>query len=187
LSLLPALLALLFGCPENDFDRAKKLEEEGHYREAGELYVDIAKRDPANLAAWDRAVEVWCRKAINVGECMGVLDLELDRLGNLDRHSEALSEVLELRARARIEQGLVDAALDDLQRAEKASPKRASVFVARARAYVQAGKRAPALEALERAQMLDPNDKEIDELAALLPDEEDEGFGGAKTATKSAR
>jgi tetratricopeptide (TPR) repeat protein len=170
----------LAGCPANDIAHARELEHDGKIAEAGELYVAIAKKDPANLAAWDGAVALYCTKQVDVGECMGVLDLELQLLGNLTRHHDALSEVLELRARARIEQGLLDAALADLERAERAGAKRSTVYSAKARVLVTAGRMDDARAALERAKELDPKNGEIDELAKLLPpkNNEREGFGG---------
>jgi tetratricopeptide (TPR) repeat protein len=171
-----ALFAFLTACPSHELGRARDLEAAGKLEEAGKLYVEIAKRDPANLGAWDGAVEVFCRKLGNVGECMSVLDLELDQLGKLDRHKSALAEVLEQRARVRTEQGLVDAALADLERAERAGPPRSSLYAARARALIHLGQREPALQALERARELDPKNAEVDELVAQLPEEET--FGG---------
>lgn len=179
-------LPLLTACPARALDEARALEAEGHLQEAGERYVAIAREDPANLAAWNRAVDLWCRKSTNVGECMSVLDLELHVLGNVDRHKEALAEVLEARARARLQQGLVDAALDDLSRAERAMPKRASVYTARARALAARRDRDEAIAALHRARELDPQNPEIAEILAQLdaaaqppPSSPDEGFGGA--------
>lgn len=174
---------MLAGCPDRPLDRAIALEAQGHLEEAGELYVDVAKKDPANLAAWDHAVELWCRKKVNVGECMNVLDLELDRLGNLERHHDALAEVLELRARARLEQGLLDAALQDLERAERAGPLRPGVHAAKARVLLRAGRRDAALEAIRRARELDPSAVEVEELLRELRATADEGFGGTTTAT----
>jgi tetratricopeptide (TPR) repeat protein len=150
------------------------------------MYLDIAKADPANLAAWDAAIELWCRKSTNVGECMGVLDLELKLLGNVELHKEALSEVLELRARARTEQGLIDAALADLDRAERALRTRSTVFSARARALLKASRRDEALEALKHARELDPKNEEVDELSKVLsgahapekPKSDEDRFGG---------
>jgi tetratricopeptide (TPR) repeat protein len=170
----------LSACPSNDIEKARALEREGKIEEAGELYLDLAKKDPANLAAWDGAVELYCRKHVHVGQCMGVLDLELDRLGNLERHHDALSEVLELRARARIEQGIIDAAIADLERAEKAAPKRSTVYSARARAFVHLGKMDEARVQLERAKELDPQNEEIAEVWKLLPvpGEGRDDFGG---------
>lgn len=178
--------ALLAGCPDRPLDRARALEEKGDLREAGELYVDAAKADPANLAAWDAAIELWCRKSFNVGECMGVLDLELKLLGNVERHKEALSEVLELRARARSEQGLIDAALSDLDRAQRAMPNRSTVYSARARALLKQGLREEALTALKRARELDRKNAEVDELAKAIAEKKtaekpkagEEKFGG---------
>lgn len=193
---LSALLfsAFVAACPTREIDRARELAARGAHKEAGELYVDIARADPANLAAWDGAVDAWCRRSVHVGECMNVLDLELKLLGNLERHKEALSEVLELRARSRIEQGLIDAALDDLSRAERASASRSSVFAARARAYAHVGDRDRALVAIERARELDPRNEELAELLGLLPGEaprdetrEGEAFGAEAHSGEAKR
>lgn len=169
-------VAAISGCPDDTLDRARTLEAEGRFQEAGDLYVYLAKKDPANLGAWDGAVELWCTKQVNVGECMGVLDLELEILGNLQRHHDALSEVLERRARARIEAGMAKAALPDLDRAQKAAPERASVYCARARALIALGSAVEARAALDHAKKLDPQNTEADELYAELPSEA--GFGG---------
>lgn len=176
-----ALLGLT-ACPERPLEAGKKLEESGRFAEAGELYLHTAKEDPANLAAWDAAVDLWCRRQINVGECMTVLDVELQLLGTLDRHQDALAEVLELRARARLEQGLVEAALADLDRAEKAAPNRATVWVAQARCYLALGKADEAERLLDRAKKKDPHLAEADELLRTLPraPAPEEGFGGGK-------
>jgi tetratricopeptide (TPR) repeat protein len=176
-----SLLALaLAGCPDRPIDRAHALEREGKLEEAARLYVAIVKEDAANLEAWDQAIDLWCRKIVHVGQCISVLDLELDRLGNLTRHKDALAEVLEKRARARLEQGLIDPALEDLTRARKASPLRSSLYVAEARAFGMRGQRKEAVEALEQAKALDPKNQEADELAASLPGEDDEPFGGSR-------
>jgi tetratricopeptide (TPR) repeat protein len=169
-------LATFLGCPDDTLDRARELEREGRIQEAGDLYVYLAKKDPANLGAWDGAVALWCKKHVNVGECMGVLDLELDLLGNLQRHHDALSEVLELRARARIEAGMAKAALADLDRARKAAPERASVFCARARALIMLGHGEEARDALDQAKKLEPKNAEADQLYRELPSSP--GFGG---------
>lgn len=176
-ALLPLILC---ACPDTAMSDAAKLEAAGRTKEAAELYVRIAKHDPANLAAWDKAVELWCNKLVHVGECMSVLDLELDLLGKITRHANALSEVLELRARARLEQGLVEPALNDLDRAERANPRRASVHVARAKALVMLGRRGEAEAAIRAARKLDPNDEEANAMIAELPatDTSTESFGG---------
>ncbi|MCB9645657.1 MAG: hypothetical protein H6730_03530 [Deltaproteobacteria bacterium] len=179
-----AAVALL-GCPDRPLDEAKALAARGEHAEAGARFLAAAKADPANLAAWDGAVESYCRAAADVGRCMEVLDLELEVLGNLQRHRDALSEALERRARARLSQGMVDAALEDVARAEKAAPERAAVQVVRARALIMRGERAAAVEALERARKLDPEDREVDQVLELVPsvpeddpDAPSEGFGG---------
>lgn len=175
--MLCGLAMTLAGCPDDSLDRARALEAEGRIDEAGELYQHIAKKDPANLGAWDGAVELWCRRHVNVGACMGVLDLELDLLGNVDRHRDALSEVLEMRARARAESGMAQAALTDLERAEKAGPERPSVFAAKARVLMMLGRTDEAHDALDVAKRLDPNHAEADALYKELPKKEP-GFGG---------
>lgn len=166
---LPLAAVFLAGCPDRRMDRARALAAEGRLEEAGELYFDLAKDDPANLAAWDGALDIWCREKLNVGQCMEILDLELQILGTLQRHKDVLSEVLELRARARIESGLLEAALADLARAENASPARASVFTAKGKALAGLGRSQEALEALTTAKRLDPESAEADELLKALP------------------
>ncbi|MBK8014497.1 MAG: hypothetical protein IPK13_24495 [Deltaproteobacteria bacterium] len=163
------MAAFLSACPSSDVHRARNLEAEGKLEEAAALYLAAAKADPANLAAWDGAVETSCRKTTHVGACLNVLDLELNTIGTLERHQDALGEVLEARARARLEQGLVDAALDDLDRAEKAAPKRASILVVRARAAIMRGDREAAIANITRARTLDPANEEADEILADLP------------------
>ncbi len=170
------LAFLLAACPERPLDQAHRLAGEGRWEAAGEAYLAVAKADPASLGAWDGAVEAWCQRLANVGQCLSVLDLELDLLGNLNRHADALAEALERRARARLEQGLAQPALDDLARAEMAAPERASVLVAKARALIALGKSQAAKEALHQAKKLDPRNAEADQLWPELPDEEH--FGG---------
>ncbi|MCB9654752.1 MAG: tetratricopeptide repeat protein [Deltaproteobacteria bacterium] len=166
-----AASTLLAGCPSSDVHRARSLETAGKLEEAAALYLAAAKADPANLAAWDGAVETSCRKSTHVGACLNVLDLELNTIGTLERHQDALGEVLEARARARLEQGLVEAALDDLDRAEKAAPNRASVHVVRARAAMMRGDREGAIASITRARTLDPASEEANEVLKALPDE----------------
>ncbi|MFO0724571.1 MAG: hypothetical protein U1E65_12360 [Myxococcota bacterium] len=173
--------AALSACQTRPFESARALESAGKLSEAAIAYRDLAKTDPSNLPAWDKAIELFCRKIGDVGECLGVLDLELDRLGKIDRHSDALAEVLETRARARLEQGLVDAALDDLGRGERVSPGRASLFVVEARALLMKGQQAQATRAIDRARTLDPNNREADALVASLGSAgraDDAPFGG---------
>lgn len=171
----PLLLTLLTGCPDTGLDDARALAGQGEHLKAGETFLALARRDPANLAAWDGAIDSFCRKEVRVGRCMAALELELDLLGNLERHADALSEALEGRARARLEHGLVDPALADLARAEKAAPGRPGVLVVKARALLARGDREDALKALYRAKKIDPGFAEADEVFRLVPP--------AKTAT----
>src|SRR5688572_18422737 len=97
---------LLSACPSSPLAEAEALEQRGELEAAAQQYLRIAKADPANLAAWDRAIEIQCRRRIDVGACIGILDLELDLIGSLQRHHDALGEVLERRARARLDQGM---------------------------------------------------------------------------------
>lgn len=182
--LLPALtltVPLLLACEAKPIEVAEALARSGKHAEAVRAFKEIAKRDPAHLAAWDRAVAIACREQVDVGECLGVLDLELELLGKLDRHHDALAEVLERRARARIDQGMLDAALDDLARAEKAAPDRAGVFVARAIALVARGDRAGAKDALALAARIDPRAPGLAAVTARVEGttDEDAPFGGA--------
>ncbi|MCC7386848.1 MAG: tetratricopeptide repeat protein [Deltaproteobacteria bacterium] len=183
---LSSVIALA-ACPASPFEEAERLEKADQTREAAAAFRAIAGSDPANLAAWDRAVALYCRKLIDVGECTKTLDLELRLLGKLDRHREVLSEVLEERARARLDEGLAKTALMDLERAMQAGPGRASVHSARAKVYLSLGEWEMAQQALEKARALDPNHAESQELIKLLPPEsstravgaeEDAPFGG---------
>lgn len=178
------LSASLCACPSGPLEAARRLAEAGKHIEAGDAFLAVARADPAHLAAWDGAVEAYCVQAVHIGHCLKVLDLELDRLGNIERHHDALSIALERRARSRLDAGLAEAALEDLERASAAAPDRASVQVARARALVMLGRRQPALEALEEAARLDPKNPEIAEVRrtvpapTVAPSPEGEGFGG---------
>ena len=87
-----ALLAWSVGCADKPMDAAERLHASGDARSAARLYKGIAKKDPANLAAWDLAVDISCRELAEVGECLGVLDLELELLGKIDRHHAVLAE-----------------------------------------------------------------------------------------------
>jgi tetratricopeptide (TPR) repeat protein len=172
------LLAIgLWGCPEDPVKTAHDLSTSGAHQAAGEAYVDAARRDPANVAAWDGAVEVWCRTLIDVDECLRVLELEMEILGNFQRHRDVLSEVLEARARARLERGLLSAALSDLDRAEHAAPERTSVLTARAAVWMRMKDWDQAQAAIDRALRQDPNHPEAKGLANRLPPREDR-FGG---------
>lgn len=177
----------ILGCPDRPLQRAFEDLQAGRFEEAGDAFFREARHDPAHLAAWDGAVEVWCRRAVHVARCLEVLDAELELLGSVERHRDALSHSLETRARARLQSGLVDAALSDLERAAKAAPERSSVPVAEARGLVMLGRREAAIEALERARRLDPRNPEIEEVLRLLPGAgrptpapPQEGFGGTE-------
>ncbi len=171
-------LIFLAGCPDTNMDEAKDLRAQGQHEQAGDLFFTLAKRDPANLGAWDGAIQAFCRDEVRVGRCLDVLDYELEVLGNLDRHKDALGEVLEARARARLDQGLVDAALGDLDRAERAAPGRAPTLVVRAKCLLKKGAVKAATEALYRAKKIDPQSAEADAVFRALPKGED-SFGGA--------
>jgi tetratricopeptide (TPR) repeat protein len=170
-------LLLALGC-SGPFDAAEARERAGDLEGAAELYVALAKVDPANLGAWDRAIEIQCRRRVDVGACIGVLELELDLLGSVTRHEEALSDVLERRARARLDQGMAQAALEDLERASKASPRKASVLVARAKAHASLGDAKLARRLLDEARAIDPSNVEASALYAELPSPADDAFGG---------
>lgn len=164
---LLAAAAACFACPNDPLDDAKRLESEGALPAAGEAYLEAAKADPALLAAWDGAIRIFCRARSDVGRCLGVLDYELELLGRVDRHAEALADALEARARARLETGLVDAARSDLLRAEQVAPDRASVQAALARVALARGDKAAARQRLERARRIAPNLEELEELWGL--------------------
>ncbi len=168
------------GCPDRPLDEVRRLRAAGKSKEAATLAVRLVKLDPANLPAWDAAVEIWCTELVHVGECLNVLDLELEKLGNVQRHKDALAEVLERRARSRLESGMAQSALMDLDRAHKASPKRATTFVIRARAYATMGDRGRAVAALDTARKLNPSHPELADVAKLVPEAppDDEPFGG---------
>ncbi|MEO1227297.1 MAG: hypothetical protein AAFZ18_00220 [Myxococcota bacterium] len=168
-------LTFLAGCPQNPIEGARRALERGDLDEAGETFLRVARADPAHLAAWDGAVEVWCRRKVAVARCLEVLDLELDFLGSIARHHDALAASLESRARARLESGLAKSALEDLERAEAAAPERASIHVVRARALGMLGQSEAARAALDRALTLDPHHREG---RALLEDLSDEGASG---------
>lgn len=177
--------ATLAACPDRPLAEAEAARSAARWEEAGDAYLAAARRDPALLAAWDGAVDVWCREIVHVARCLKVLDLELELLGSVVRHHDALSQSLEARARARIDQGLAEPALSDLDRAAKAAPERASVHVARARALAMMGQREPALEALKTARSLQPGIAEADEVVEFIPKpggapatEGEPGFGG---------
>ena len=166
----------VLGCPDKPLDEARRLEESGELGKAAAAYLAAAKADRANLSAWDGAVKIWCKDLARIDKCLEVLDLELRTLGKLTRHHDFLSVALEQRAKQRMQQGLVKSALMDLKRAAKAGPLRASVYVEQARAYSALGIRHLAEQALKKARKLDPKNKDADEVAKQLPNEE--GFGG---------
>ncbi len=170
-------LVALLACPGSPIDEARRLEAAGEREGAAERYQAVARADPANLAAWDAAVRLWCRELARIDRCVG---LELELLGDLASHREALGEALEARGRRRLEAGLVDAALGDLERAEKAAPRRASVHAAFARLWIARGDREAALRARDRARRLDPTLEELEALTETRPTEE--GFGGEGVA-----
>lgn len=158
----------LAACPQDPLADARASEDRGDHRAAAEAYLEAAKRDPALLAAWDGAVRIWCREHVDVARCLGVLDYELELLGPVPRHADALSESLEARARARMEKGLIDPALDDLLRAERAAPERASVRITRAEAYLMRGQTERARAELETAAKLDPRAPGLGRVQSIL-------------------
>jgi tetratricopeptide (TPR) repeat protein len=183
------IAALLAGCPDHPLDRAIALEAAGDARGAGNLYLEVAKADPANLGAWDKAIELICRRLGDVGECTNILDLELKALGKLDRHREVLSEVLEARASERIAAGFIREALADLERAKSANPDRAPAYVLEAKALLALGQRNAAVQAIQKARDLDPHNAEANRLVEeLFPRTEDEEpFGGGAITGSTAR
>lgn len=165
------------GCPSDPLAEARGLEARGERVEAAESFRRAAKRDPANLAAWDGAVRLYCEELARVGECLSTLDLELDLIGNVVRHTAAYASALEQRARARLESGMPAEAEADIERALRVTPERASLYVVRARARLARGERAAAEKDLARARQLDPAETEADEVVEILR-AEPEGFGG---------
>jgi tetratricopeptide (TPR) repeat protein len=178
-----SLVLFNFGCPDKPLETARKLEQSGDKLAAAKAYTIALKADRANLSAWDGALRIWCEELARIDKCLEILDLELATLGNLRRHQDHLSVALEKRARTRIKQGLVKSALMDLKRAQKAGPTRASVLVVQAIAYNALGIRHLAVQALQRARKLDPQNKEANEIAKRLPDEE--AFGGSESSTQA--
>ena len=189
---LALAIGVTSGCPDTSMKDAEALAAAGKLEPAAQRYLAIARKDPANLAAWDQAVELSCRQRVHVGDCLSILDLELELLGNVSRHHEALSEVLERRARQRLSKGMIQPALGDLERAEKAGPGRASVFVVKAKVYNAIGERDRAIAAIEQARKLDPNNEEANAVAKKLPAPPppppvEEGFGGTSTTSAAPR
>lgn len=180
-------LCLLYGCPDAPLSAATQAEAAGQTDRAAELYLAQAKRDPANLKAWDGAVRIRCTQQARIGACLSVLDLELKLLGAVDRHAQALSATLEQRAQQRLEAGLLDPALSDLDRAQRISPQRAAPWVLRARVYMARGQRAEALKAILQARSLDPNNPDATALMAQLPSEAPFGGPSTPSPTPSAR
>ena len=178
------LCAALYGCPDRVLEEANTALKDGRLEDAGKAFLAAARADPAHLAAWDGAISVFCKRRVHVAKCLEVLDLELELLGSIERHRNALAQSLEARARARLEKGLARAALDDLKRAEKAAPEQASIALAQARAWVMLGLREDALDALDRARTLDPKNPGIDSIRQTIPAPPAEnlhpgdGFGG---------
>ncbi|MBX2812685.1 MAG: tetratricopeptide repeat protein [Myxococcales bacterium] len=173
-----------FGCPENPLREAYQAQSHGQLNEAGDTFLRVARSDPANLAAWDGAIAIFCQQRVHVARCLEVLDLELELLGTVHRHRDALSLALEGRASARMDRGLAQAAIEDLARAETVTPNRANIAVLQARAWTMLGQREEALIALERAFSLDSKHPELDLIRAWLPAPQatttthGDGFGG---------
>lgn len=171
----------LYGCPERPLKQAQTLEKEGQYEKAGDMFLRAAKDSPGNLPAWDGAVRMFCEQEVRVGRCLEVLDLELQVIGNLDRHRNVASQALNRRARARLDQGMVDAAASDLARAEKLGPPLPEVLLTRARIALAQGKQDEAVQALLRAKKLQPDFTEAEVLLRELSEAQDaplDAFGG---------
>lgn len=172
------------GCPDDPLAKPRGLEARGEFAQAAQAYVDVARADPANLAAWDGAVRVACEVRLDVAACLKVLDFELEVLGSVQRHADALATSLERRARARLEQGMVEAAAADLRRAEAAAPERGVVHATWARLHLARGDVEAARRALEEARHRTPDLPELKGLYQLLESaapSDPEGFGGATT------
>jgi len=162
---LVALVAL--GCPDDPLGQAKALEDRGETEASAAAYLAAAKADPALIAAWDGAIHGYCRVLSDVGRCLSVLDYELELLGPVPRHADALAEALEARGRARLAKGMVDAAQSDFERAEQVAPERGSVQAALARVALARGDQALAAQRLDDARKLDPGLPELEELWPL--------------------
>ena len=180
-------IGVLVGCPADPLEEARRLEELDPAASSA-AYLQAARADPANLAAWDAAVRLRCEERVDVARCLDVLDLELELLGTVQRHHDALSRALEKRARLRMKRGLLEAARSDLERAKEAGPERASVRAALAKLALMLGETSAARAALEEARMRQPDHPELEELYRLLappreaeasPPSAEEGFGGA--------
>lgn len=180
LGLAIGALSTLIGCPQDPLAEARALEQRGESIAAAEAFRLAAKRDSANLAAWDGAVRLYCEELARVGECLSTLDLELDLIGNVARHTAAYASALEQRARARLESGMAAEAEADIERALRVTPDRASLFVVRARARLARGQREEAEKDLSRARQLDPNQAEANEVVKTLREglEPQDTFGG---------
>lgn len=173
--LLLSFTAALIACPDRGLDRAEQALAAGRFDEAGEAYLNLARRDPAMLAAWDGAIQVWCVKQVRIGRCLEVLDLEIQKLGVVARHQKVLTRALASRAEARLRQGLFEAAASDLDRAENAGPPDAWVLRLRAEIWMAKGDPVKARAALKDAAELEPDHPDLRRLLDALP--EDEGFG----------
>ncbi|MEM1026279.1 MAG: tetratricopeptide repeat protein [Myxococcota bacterium] len=173
------------GCPTDPLQEAREFEKRGEFAQAAQMFLEAARSDPALLGAWDGAVRIHCEVRVDVASCLEVLDLELEVLGSVQRHADALAESLERRARARLEQGLLDSAASDLQRAEAAGPERGSVHAVWARLHLARGDPSKARRSLDAARARTPDLPELEGLYQVLEAQapsDPEGFGGAPTA-----
>jgi tetratricopeptide (TPR) repeat protein len=183
-ALVTVACAAGIGCPDDPLAEPHRLEREGEFAQAAQAYLNAARADPANLAAWDGAVRVACEVRLDVAACLEVLDLELEVLGSVQRHADALAYSLERRARARLEQGLVEAAAADLKRAEAAAPERGVIHATWARLHLAQGDVEAARRALDEARKRSPDLPELKALYQLLESaapSDPEGFGGKAT------
>lgn len=158
----------LWGCPDDPLAEARKLERDRQLAEAAAAYLEVARADPAHLAAWDAAARIHCRERRSISDCLQLLDLELELLGQVERHGALLAEALEARGRARLKQGMVHAALEDLTRSQEVAPDRASIFLAQARAYLMQGRQVEAEERIRQARRREPGHPELDELESMI-------------------
>lgn len=194
--LVSAHAAVALGaCTARPLDEARRLEAKGELRAAALAARAAAGHDAANMPAWDLATDLFCRRLGDVGECLATLEVELDKLGRLDRHALLLADALAGRARARLAIGLVEVAGQDLERAERFTVDHPPLLVARALWHRARGDERAARAALEQVLKLEPGHAEARALygaatrtatathtatkaATANPDEAEERFGG---------
>lgn len=175
---------LIAACARGDLDAARRLEAEGRLRAAGAAFQRLAESDPANLAAWDGAVRIWCRRLAAVGRCAAVLGEERARIGRVERHEAALFDALVGRAHARIDAGLIAAAADDIARAEKMRMASPRLVAAKARLALRTNAPDQARNHLQAGLNRWPDAPELQAVAQTLETRRDQQFGGEAVPAK---